>query len=82
RAALALGTAAYKRATVDVNQALGRDVAVRVAAMYHDQKVAGRDAIWQDRWGIAPSLKVGLTGPTSLTLSYYHLQGHELPDSG
>lgn len=82
RAALALGTAAYKRATVDVNQALGSDVAVRVAGMYHDQKVAGRDAIWQDRWGIAPSLKVGLTGPTSLTLSYYHLQGHELPDSG
>ncbi|WP_408590162.1 TonB-dependent receptor [Novosphingobium sp.] len=82
KASVALGTAAYKRATVDVNQTLGNDIAVRVAGLYHDQKVAGRDAVWQDRWGIAPSVKVGLTGPTSLTLSYYHLQGHELPDSG
>jgi catecholate siderophore receptor len=47
-----------------------------------DQHVAGRDAVWQDRWGVAPSVKFGLTGPTSLTLDYYHLESHELPDSG
>lgn len=50
--------------------------------MWHDQDVAGRDAIWSRRWGVAPSIKFGLEGPTSLTLSYYHLESDELPDSG
>lgn len=82
QAALATGTAEYKRVTADVNQPIGDFAAVRVAAMVHDQSVAGRDAIWQSRWGVAPSVKFGLTGPTSLTLDYYHLESDELPDSG
>ena len=51
-------------------------------AMWHDQDIAGRDAIWSKRWGIAPSIKLGLEGPTSLAVSYYHLDTDELPDSG
>ncbi|MCW1984942.1 UNVERIFIED_ORG: catecholate siderophore receptor [Sphingomonas sp. R1F5B] len=77
----ATGTAEYRRVTADVNQPIG-NVGLRLAAMYHDQHVAGRDAVWQDRWGVAPSVKFGLSGPTSLTLDYYHLESHELPDSG
>jgi catecholate siderophore receptor len=50
--------------------------------MAHDQDVAGRDAIWQKRWGVAPSLSIGLGTPTRLTIAYYHLTTHELPDSG
>src|SRR3546814_14249027 len=50
--------------------------------MWHDQDVAGRDAIWQKRWGIAPSVTIGVDGPTKLTLAYYHLETDELPDSG
>ena len=41
-----------------------------------------RDAIFADRWGIAPSIAIGLGTPTTLTASYYHLTSHELPDSG
>ncbi|TCM36076.1 TonB-dependent receptor [Novosphingobium sp. ST904] len=77
-----LGNADYKRATIDINQPLGDLVGVRLAAMWHDQDVAGRDAIWSKRWGVAPSIKIGLNGPTSVTASYYHLETDELPDSG
>ncbi|MES1984275.1 MAG: TonB-dependent receptor [Pseudomonadota bacterium] len=80
--ALSAGTADYKRITGDVNYVVGSNIAVRLTGMWHDQDVAGRDAIWQKRWGIAPSIKIGVEGPTSLTLSYYHLDTDELPDSG
>ncbi|HEU0067403.1 MAG TPA: TonB-dependent receptor [Sphingomonas sp.] len=76
------GTADYKRATIDVNRKLGDTVAVRIEAMGHDQDVAGRDALYQRRWGVAPSITVGLGTPTRLTASYYHLETEELPDSG
>nr|WP_208408701.1 TonB-dependent receptor [Sphingomonas vulcanisoli] len=76
------GTADYKRATLDVNQLIAPTVGVRLAAMVHDQDVAGRDAIWQRRWGVSPSITVGLDTPTRLTASYYHLHSNELPDSG
>ena len=76
------GNADYKRATLDVNQRISDTVAVRLNAMWHDQNVAGRDAIWQRRWGIAPSITLGIGTPTRLTVEYYHLTSHELPDSG
>ncbi|WHO37647.1 TonB-dependent receptor [Sphingobium sp. AP49] len=77
-----LGNADYKRATIDINQPINDFVGLRLNAMWHDQDVAGRDAIWSKRWGVAPSLKLGLDGPTSLTIGYYHLHTEELPDSG
>jgi catecholate siderophore receptor len=77
-----LGNADYKRVTVDVNQPINDFIGVRVNGMYHDQGVAGRDAIWQKRWGIAPTIKFGMSGPTSLTLGWYHMHSTELPDTG
>lgn len=77
-----LGTADYKRATIDINQPISDLVGIRLNAMWHDQDIAGRDAIWSRRWGVAPSLKIGLDEPTSLTIGYYHLESEELPDSG
>ena len=76
------GSADYKRATIDANYNLGHNIAFRINGMWHDQDVAGRDAIWQRRWGIAPSLTIGLGTDTRLTASYYHMESHELPDSG
>lgn len=76
------GTADYKRVTADVNTLLASNVAVRLNGMWHDQDVAGRDAIFQKRWGIAPSITIGVDGPTQLTMGYYHLHSNELPDSG
>ena len=80
--AISIGTDDYKRIAADVNQVIGNNIALRVAGMWHDQDVAGRDAIFQKRWGVAPSLAIGIEGPTRLTLSYYHLETDELPDSG
>jgi catecholate siderophore receptor len=79
---LSLGNADYKRATADVNWQLSDTIGFRIAGMWHDQDVAGRDAIWQKRWGVAPSLTIGLDSPTRLTIAYYHLDTEELPDSG
>lgn len=79
---LSYGTADYKRITADINYKLTDSVAFRVAGMWHDQDVAGRDAIWQKRWGVAPSLTIGMNSSTQLTLSWYHLDTDELPDSG
>ncbi|WP_420138574.1 TonB-dependent receptor [Sphingomonas sp.] len=76
------GNADYKRSTIDVNHQLNDMIAVRIEGMWHDQDVAGRDAIWQKRWGVAPSIAIGLGTPTRLTASYYHLHTNELPDSG
>jgi catecholate siderophore receptor len=82
RGDISYGNADYKRATIDVNHKINDIIAVRVEGMWHDQDVAGRDAIWQKRWGVAPSITIGLGTPTRLTASYYHLHSNELPDSG
>jgi catecholate siderophore receptor len=82
RATGSLGTADYKRATIDLNRKLTDTIAVRITGVYHDQDVAGRDAIYQKRWGIAPSITIGVGTPTRLTASYYHLDSDELPDTG
>ena len=76
------GEADYKRVSGDINLAVAPGVAFRVQGLWHDQDVAGRDAIYQRRWGVAPSLTIGLGQPTRLTASYYYLESHELPDSG
>jgi len=81
-ASASYGTADYKRITGDANYMLTDTIGVRLAGMWHDQDVAGRDAIWQKRWGFAPSITIGLGTETRLTASYYYLETHELPDSG
>lgn len=50
--------------------------------MYHDANVPGRGPVGGDRWGIAPTIGFGLSGPTKVNLSYYHMQSSELPDTG
>ena len=81
-ASASYGNGDYKRATADLNVRLGDIAAFRIEGVYHDQGVVGRDAIRNDRWGVAPSLTLGLGTATRLTVGYYHLESHELPDSG
>lgn len=76
------GNADYKRIVGDLNLKLSDTAAFRIEGMWHDQDVAGRDAIYQRRWGVAPSFTIGLGTPTRLTVGYYRLESHELPDSG
>lgn len=81
-ASLGIGTDNYYRATIDSNWMLGDKTAFRLNAMYHDADVAGRDQVNNSRWGVAPTITFGINTPTRITLSYYHMQSDDLPDSG
>ena len=77
-----LGTDAYERGTLDVNHVFSDDVAARLNLMGHEADVPGRDGPDMSRWGIAPSVTFGMSSATHATLSYYHLQTDDTPDSG
>jgi catecholate siderophore receptor len=50
--------------------------------MVHHNDVPGRDVEAFERWGIAPSLTLGMGTPTTLTLSYFHQEDDNVPDYG
>ncbi|MDH4654662.1 MULTISPECIES: TonB-dependent siderophore receptor [unclassified Pseudomonas] len=80
-----LGTDNYHRLTLDANQPLegvGSNSAFRVNLMAHENDVPGRDEIDRERWGVAPSLRLGLNDATRLTLSAFHQTDDNLPDYG
>jgi catecholate siderophore receptor len=82
---LTFGSDLTRRATVDVNEPvpeLGQGAALRLNAMVHDSHVAGRDIARNDRFGLAPSLALGLGTPTRLTFSYLHFSEYDVPDYG
>jgi catecholate siderophore receptor len=83
---LSVGTANSKRATVDVNQSLAETglegAAIRINAVAEDSGVAGRDEIYTEKLGIAPTLSLGLGTPTRLMVSYTYLDQTGLPDYG
>src|SRR3546814_1923169 len=67
-----VGTDDYYRATVDSNLRVSDMVAVRLNAMYHENDVPRRDVEKYERWGIAPSVTLGIESPTRVPLSYLH----------
>ncbi|WP_439534236.1 TonB-dependent receptor [Polymorphobacter sp.] len=77
-----IGTDNYYRAAVDSNWRVSELVAFRLNAMYHQNDVPGRDVEGFKRWGIAPSLTIGIEGPTSLTLGYVHQHDDNTPVFG
>ncbi len=79
---LSLGTDNTKRGTADINLPVTAKTAFRLNLMAHDSKVAGRDAVANERWGFAPSFAFGLGTPTRLTLGYLHLSQDNLSDYG
>lgn len=73
---------AQQRATLDVNQQLSASAAVRVAALWQDSGVPGRDRVNNTSRGISPSLAVGLGTNTQFTLAATYDELRNLPDSG
>jgi len=84
RATLAAGTAGHSRVTVDANTPLASidGFAVRVAAMYTDSGVPGRDVAHNNSWGVAPSVSFGMGKPSRFTVAYQHLVQDNIPDYG
>lgn len=77
-----VGTDNYYRATLDANRRVSDLIAVRLNAVYHENDVPGRDVEDYKRWGIAPSVTIGIDGPTSLTLQFEHLDDKAMPQYG
>jgi catecholate siderophore receptor len=93
-----VGTDEFYRATIDLNQPIrfgwdshhpGKnviereaDAALRLNALYQSGDVPGRDVADFARWGVAPSIAVGLNTPTKLTVSYMHFEQNNMPDFG
>jgi catecholate siderophore receptor len=79
------GTDLTRRFTADFNQPLGDALggaAFRINGMATEANIAERDVAEIRRWGIAPSISVGLQGKTHATLSYVHLNENDTPDYG
>jgi catecholate siderophore receptor len=81
-AALELGTNEDYRATADLDAPIGDAAAVRLDAMGETSHVADRDYVKNRRWGLAPSVSLGLGRPTTLTVSWLHQQEDDVPDVG
>jgi catecholate siderophore receptor len=79
------GTDKTRRITADLNS---REVGVlggtafRLNLMGQESGFAGRDFAEVRRWGVAPSVSIGLNTKTRATLNYVHLQEKDTPDYG
>jgi catecholate siderophore receptor len=79
------GTDDTKRVTLDVNepvQAFGDGAAFRLNVMATDSGVAERDVANNRRYGIAPSLALGIGTPTRATFTFFHQAEDDIPDYG
>ncbi|MGC5795926.1 TonB-dependent receptor [Sphingomonas sp. NFX23] len=77
-----VGSDDYYRTTLDSNVRVSDLVAVRLNAVAHKNDIPGRDVESNKRWAVAPSLIVGVEGPTSLTLQYLHQEDENVPVYG
>jgi catecholate siderophore receptor len=81
---LSLGSDSYSRLSLDTNRVLEQlpDTAARLNLFYHKQDTAGRDVVNNERFGIAPSLRLGVDTATETTFSLFHMQQNNIPDYG
>lgn len=81
-ATIGYGTADKKRATIDVNHAIGESTAVRLNALAFDGNVDKRDEVDNQNFSIAPSIAFGLGGDTRFYLYSQHIRQDNTPDGG
>jgi len=85
RVAAQLGTDATRRIAADINEPLAEvagGAALRLNVMGTEGGVAGRPFARNRRYGVAPSVSVGMNSPTRLTVSYVHFGERDTPDYG
>lgn len=71
-----------RRVTLDTSRRIGERLGVRLNAMYTEAGVAGRNAVFNDRWGWAAAVSYDLTDALEIGADYYHLSTDEMPDFG
>ncbi|QNN64558.1 TonB-dependent siderophore receptor [Sphingomonas rhizophila] len=84
---LGIGAPTFVRATGDLNLAgsdlgIGGGTAFRFNTMVQKSDTPGRDYVENKRFGLAPSLAVGLGSSTRAILSYTYLRQDNVPDYG
>lgn len=79
---VSVGSAWMRRGTLDYNQAINDNAAFRLNLMGEKTHDAGRDNVENERYGVAPSLALGLDTPTRLYLNYLHVRQNNTPDGG
>jgi catecholate siderophore receptor len=78
----ALGTDTTKRIVVDINQKLSDTFAVRLNLLGHESRVAGRNEVFNNRWGAALALNWRPNEKLNVAADYYHVATDEMPDWG
>jgi catecholate siderophore receptor len=72
----------YRRGTGDFNLPLSGTAAARITVMDQSNGVVERDQVHYQRYGVAPTLSLGIDTPTRLTFSYFKEEENNLPDYG
>jgi catecholate siderophore receptor len=78
---LGIGMDAYYRGTLDMNRPLSETSAFRIAALAQTAD-STRDVVESERYGFAPSLRLGIGTPTQVNLSWVHQTRRDIPDYG
>ena len=78
---LEAGSFDHRRATLDVNQPMGDEIASRVIALYQDSG-SHRDYVEVERWGMNPTLTFAPTDSFAVRLSYEHFEDERTVDRG
>ncbi|AIR85870.1 catecholate siderophore receptor Fiu [Pantoea rwandensis] len=81
-ASVSVGSAWMRRGTLDYNQAINDSSAFRLNLMGEKTHDAARDNVQNERYGVAPSLALGLDTSTRLYLNYLHVHQNNTPDGG
>jgi catecholate siderophore receptor len=76
------GQADFWRGTADLNLPVGESTAARLTVMDQHNRVADRELVTYNRYGVAPTLAFGIDTATRLTLSYFKEVENNLPDYG
>jgi catecholate siderophore receptor len=79
---LSAGQADFWRGTGDFNLPLSDTAAARITVMDQRDGVVQRDEVTYRRYGVAPTLSLGVGTPTRVTFSYFKEDENNLPDYG
>jgi catecholate siderophore receptor len=77
-----IGTDNMFRTTIDANQVVSPNFAVRANVMYDQHDVAGRDFADSERWGGLISATARLSDSVKITLDYLRYRNDATPDWG
>lgn len=76
------GMGNYWRGTGDFDLPLSSTAAARLTVMDQHNGVIDRDQVFYRRYGVAPTLALGIGTASRLTLSYFREEENNLPDYG